>query len=149
MSAVRLGRARRFEAWAVSAILSGWTEEAGWLPKVRSRAEERRLARRMIARGWVIVARRRGRVVGFLARDGGELHALYLSRRARGQGIGRRLLEAAKAETPVLGLYAHEANAPARAFYLREGFLETGAGDGAGNDEGLPEIRLVWERGAA
>ncbi len=149
MREVRVRRAHRFEARAVAAILASWTEESPWLPSVRSRDEERRLASAMIARGWVTVARRRGRVVGFLARDGGEVHALYLNRRARGQGIGRRLLEVAKAEAPALSLYAHADNRAARAFYLREGFREIGAGDGAGNDEGLPEIRLLWERPAA
>ena len=31
-------------------------------------------------------------------------------------------------------------------FYVREGFTEVELTDGAGNDEGLPDVRLVWHR---
>jgi len=32
---------------------------------------------------------------------------------------------------------------------VRAGFQEVGRGDGADNDEGLPDVQMVWERNAA
>lgn len=144
----RIGTARRWEARAIARILWAFGEETPWLPQPRTRAEIRAMAVRLIRAGQVRVARRHGRVLGFAIRDGAELHALYVARPARGRGIGKALLDAAKAAEPALGLFAHEANARARAFYAREGFTEAGGSDGSGNDEGLPDVRLVWERNA-
>ncbi|MBF9034005.1 GNAT family N-acetyltransferase [Rhodobacterales bacterium HKCCE2091] len=91
------------------------------------------------------VALRAGRPVGFLSRRGSEVLTLFLARSERGQGTGKRLLDAAKAECPQLSLWTFAANDRARAFYAREGFAETG-GTAGDNDEGLPDIRLEWSR---
>ncbi len=140
--------ARPGDAPEIAAILSGWTDETAWLPRVHSRAEDREHADDLIRRGWVSVARDSGQVLGFMARAGEDIHALYVARPARGQGIGKALLDHAKARASRLGLWAFEANLRARAFYRREGFREVARGDGAGNDEGLPDIRLEWSRHA-
>ena len=84
--------------------------------------------------------------VGFLARRGAFVHALYLAPRARRRGIGSALLAAAKATSERLTLWVFAANLPARAFYATHGFQAVEAGDGSGNDEGLPELRLEWRR---
>ena len=88
--------------------------------------------------------REQGRVAGFLVRDGDILHALYVHPVLRGQGFGRALLAEAKAEAGVLRLWVVEANAAARAFYARQGFVEAARSAGLGNDEGLPDILMVW-----
>lgn len=88
--------------------------------------------------------REQGSVAGFLVRDGDILHALYVHPRRRGQGLGRALLAEAKAEAGVLRLWVVEANAAARAFYARQGFVEAARSAGLGNDEGLPDILMVW-----
>jgi GNAT superfamily N-acetyltransferase len=113
---------------------------------VRTRTEEARLIRRMVRRGWVHVARRGARVVGFIAAGEGEIHALYLLPEARGQGIGQALIAHAQARSPRLGLWAHAANHPARRFYAAAGFRPVSVG--ASNDERLTEIRFEWERAA-
>ncbi|MEC9103792.1 MAG: GNAT family N-acetyltransferase, partial [Pseudomonadota bacterium] len=101
---------------------------------------------RLIDLGWVRVAVD-GVIRGFLAREGAYVHALYVARGARGSGIGRRLIEDAKAQVDQLELHTFEANAGARRFYLRMGFAEAERSDGARNDEGLPDIRYVWQAG--
>ena len=143
---VEIVPARPADAAPCAAILSDWIERTAWMPRIHSRAQERAFLRDLIGRGWVRVARRDGDVVGFIARDGGEVHALYVAEGARGGGLGRRLLNDAKAARPALGLWTFQANVRAQAFYLREGFREVGRSDGAGNDEGLPDIRYEWSR---
>jgi len=85
--------------------------------------------------------------MGFLARDGEEICALYVQGEAKGRGLGRRLLDHAKAESPRLHLRTPEANMRARQFYARAGFVEAARGSGAGSDENLPDIHYVWTRG--
>ena len=93
----------------------------------------------------MIVAERGGAVAGFLAVDGeGFVAGLYVAGPARGQGVGTALVEAAKAARPEgLTLWTFVANAGARRFYARHGFVEAGRTDGE-NDEGLPDIRFDW-----
>lgn len=146
MTPVRITRARRWDAPALARILWDFGDEAAWLPRVRSKTEEAALVRRLVRRGWVSVARRRGRVVGFIAAGEGEIHALYLLPDARGQGIGQTLVSHAQAREPKLGLWAHAANHPARRFYAAAGFRPVAVG--AANDERLTEIRFEWESAA-
>lgn len=140
--------ARPGDAHACGAIMSDWVDETQWMPRIHTRAQNRGFLSDLIARGWVIVARRCATPVGFLARDGGEIHALYLARSARGQGLGRDLLdrarEQAKESGQGLGLWCYQANEAACGFYLREGFREEARSDGAGNDAHLPDIRYTW-----
>ena len=138
--------ARPTDAEAIGTILSDWIDETPWMPRIHKRAEEQEFARDLVARGWVNVARRCGRVAGFLARDGEEIIALYVAAHARGQGIGTALLKRAQKATPRLSLWAFQFNTPARSFYEAHGFVEAERTGGARNDEKLPDIRYVWER---
>ncbi len=133
------------DAPAISAILSGWIDETPWMPRVHSHDEELGFGRMLVAKGWTLVARRAGEVLGFLAREGEAVHALYLRPDARGQGLGSALLARAKSESARLVLWTFQANPGAQRFYLRHGFTEAERSDGAGNDEKLPDIRYVWE----
>jgi ribosomal protein S18 acetylase RimI-like enzyme len=141
---VTLRPARSTDAGAVAAILSGFIDDTPWMPRVHTRAEDLSFAGMMIDRGWCSVAEADDRVVGFLSRDGAMIHALYLRPDFCGQGIGRELLGAAKAASTQLKLYTFQANTGAQRFYLREGFTEVQRSDGAGNDEGLPDIEYHW-----
>ena len=135
--------ARPADAAALGAILSDWIDATPWMPRIHSRDQDRGFAARMIAEMTVTVA-----VVdapaGFLARRAHFIHALYLTADARRGGIGRLLLDDAKAGARRLTLWTFQANHPARRFYVREGFAEVERTDGAGNDEHLPDLRLEW-----
>lgn len=142
---VRLRPARPRDADGMAGILSGWIDATPWMPRIHTLEEDRWFAGHLIEEMAVTVAvDRRGRVLGFLARREHFVHALYLAEDARGQGIGARLIAAAKAESPHLELWTFAANTGAQAFYAREGFAVAEAGDGSGNDEGLPDLRLEW-----
>lgn len=140
--------ARLTDAGAVGGILSDWIETTAWTPRVHSRAQDIGFADTMIARGWVDLAMDQRRVIGFIARDGDKLHSLYLAAGACGRGIGRQLLDSAKANRARLEVWTFQANVEAQKFYLREGFVEAKRTMGQGNDQGLPDIRFVWRRGA-
>mgnify|MGYP000754045670 FL=1 len=126
------------------AILWAFTRHTPWLPLVRSRLTDLRMMLQVIRRGWVHVAFDAHGPAGFIARDGACIHALYIHPRARGTGLGRALLDQAKTDQPRLILWVLAANRPARGFYARQGFVEAGQGGGLGNDENLPDIRMVW-----
>lgn len=132
------------DAGAIANILSGWNAATPWVPRMHSRASEKQFAQMLVDRGWTTVARVNGRVRGFLSRHGAEIHALYMAPAARGQGLGKALLDHAKSQSRDLALYAFQANQGACRFYLREGFTEAFRTDGAGNDEHLPDIRFIW-----
>lgn len=142
-----LRAATDLDAGAVGALLGGFAERTAWMPRLYTGAEDIAHAGEMIRRGWVTVACKPS-VVGFLARDGAEVNALYIAPEAQRQGIGAALLGAAKAASARLELWTHQANAEARAFYAAEGFAEVEMTDGAASDEKLPDVRLVWERAA-
>ncbi|MBY5987544.1 GNAT family N-acetyltransferase [Roseovarius atlanticus] len=84
------------------------------------------------------------RLAGFILCTGPELHALYVHPMAQGQGVGRLLLQDAKRERDRLNLWVAEENTGGRRFYCRHGFAEKTRADGARNDEGRPEILMVW-----
>ncbi|MCG7518681.1 GNAT family N-acetyltransferase [Ruegeria sp. Ofav3-42] len=142
--------ARSTDAGATGEILHGFALENEWMPELHTQAETIAFCGRMIDLNWVTVAETDQGVVGFLALNGAEIHSLYLSPNARGQGIGQKLLEHAKSCRSHLSLFAFQANLPARRFYERNGFAEVARSDGAGNDENLPDIKYVWtSKGAA
>lgn len=137
------------DAGQVGAILSQFIDTTDWMPRLYSRAQELGFAGLMVDRGWVSVIEPQGQgtgIAGFLAADAGYVHALYVACEQRGHGWGRHLLDHAKTAAARLELRTFADNSGAQRFYLREGFREAGRGNGADNDEGLPDILLVWER---
>jgi len=98
-------------------------------------------------RGWVRVLHDARGPTAFIARDGARIHALYVHPRVQGRGLGRALLNDAKHAAPQLELWVAEANQDARSFYAAQDFAEMARGIGAGNDEALPDIHMLWHRG--
>lgn len=70
-----------------------------------------------------------------------KIGALYCLR--TGQGVGKRLLDQAKAGRDFLWLTTHEPNLAAQKFYRREGFVATGTGPPT-PPETLAVIRMEW-----
>ena len=143
---VAIRAARSTDAGAVGTILSAFIDDTPWMPRIHTRAEDLSFAGYMIDKGWVTVAETGGRVKAFLALKGDVVHALYVAPSAQGQGLGARLLDFAKADQARLCLWTFQANLRAQAFYARHGFAEVERTNGAGNDEQLPDVRLVWKR---
>ena len=94
----------------------------------------------------VWVAEAAGRIVGIMVLRGESLDQLYVGPAAQRRGIGRRLLEHAKARRRRLRLFTFAANEPARAFYERHGFRAIAFGDGTTNEETAPDVLYEWTR---
>ena len=92
----------------------------------------------------VIMAYDAGLPAGFCALRGDELAALFVHPEHWRKGIGKGLMERAKAAHNRLELGVYEKNRNALAFYRAGGFelLERGVCDHSGETE----LRLVWER---
>ncbi len=142
-----LSRAHIWNVPRLAVILWSATRAVPGRACARSRADDLWLLGRVTWQGRVRVARVGGRIAGFLLRDGSRVHALYVAPEWRGQGVGRALLRDAQARAGVLDLWVLAENLRARRFYRGAGFAEAGYdGRGGGNDEGLPDIRMVWTR---
>ena len=132
------------DAGRCAAILNDWIDARDWMPRVHSHAEVEAFYRDFVfARRevWVIGEP----VAGFMAldREADVVTALYVA--TPGRGLGRTLLEQAKAGREALELWTFVANEGARRFYAREGFAEIRQTPGD-NEEGLPDVLLRWER---
>ena len=93
----------------------------------------------------VWLAEEDGAVVGVLVLGEAELDQLYVVPERTGQGVGAALLRRAQQLRPGgLSLWTFAANAGARRFYARHGFVEVERTDGAGNEERAPDVRLCW-----
>ena len=138
--------ARSTDAGKLARMLSQAVSSNAWKPKLHSEAEDISHIGSLIDRGWVTVCERAGEVAGFLALDGATVQSLYVAQNAQKQGIGTTLLKAAQAKCDRLTLWTFEANEGAQRFYARQGFTEAERTDGSGNEEGLPDIRMTWQR---
>jgi GNAT superfamily N-acetyltransferase len=90
-----------------------------------------------------------GRLAGFIAWQEGWVDHLYVDPQHHGRGIGRALLDEAKADQPHLNLWVFQVNHRARRFYERQGFTLAEETDGSGNEEREPDARYVWSRAEA
>ena len=144
-----LRAAQPTDAGATGDVLWKYLCETNWIPQLYTAAETIGFCGTMIDRGWVTVATVQGRVEGFIARDKNEIHALYVTRKVVGHGVGKQLLNDAKSQTQQLDLWTFQAATGAQRFYLRQGFVEQDRSDGTRNDENLPDIHYIWTRKAA
>jgi RimJ/RimL family protein N-acetyltransferase len=103
----------------------------------------------LMVRHAVRVAEDGGRPVGYIGYGQDDQHGpmvlhLYLDPAWLRRGIGSRLLaEAMAALGPRLSLFCIARNAGARAFYEAHGFRAAATSDGAGTEEGEPDILFV------
>lgn len=124
-------------------IFNAWVDAQDWMPRVHSKKGVRAFYRTVVFAEWhVWVAG--DPISGFLAMDQSEEMVMALFVATPGQGIGKALLDHAKAGRDRLRLLTFVANTGARRFYAREGFVEVSRTPGD-NEEGLPDVMLRWE----
>jgi GNAT superfamily N-acetyltransferase len=92
----------------------------------------------------VLVAERRGEIIGYCAYRGGWIDHLYVHPEHQGQGIGSTLLKRAMQVEDALRLWTFQKNAQARTFYERHGFRLVRTTDGSGNEEHQPDALYEW-----
>lgn len=86
-----------------------------------------------------------GLIVAMLALSDTMVEQLYVHPQRTGEGPGTLLVDLAKERRPDgLELWTFQANAGARRFYRRHGFVEVEWGDGTGNEQRQPDVRCVW-----
>ncbi|MFM5923459.1 MAG: GNAT family N-acetyltransferase [Novosphingobium sp.] len=85
-----------------------------------------------------------GELIGFIALQPGWIDHLYVRPDRLRRGIGARLVAFAQRQQSKLRLYTFQANARARAFYERLGFVIEELTDGARNEEKMPDITYLW-----
>lgn len=133
---IRLARSDELQACA-DLYVRVLRETFTWIPKDRHKAED---FLRAAEEEDVFVAVEDGRIVGLAAlyRPQQFLHSLYVDE--RGRGVGKALLDhVIAAAGGRLSLKCQTANLGAQAFYVREGFRCTEAGE----DGGVAWLRFV------
>lgn len=117
-----------------------------WMPDLHSPADDRIYFAAVLRRENVLVARQGDAVAGFIAIHQDWLNHLYIAPPYWRRGIGATLLKAASKELSELQLWTFQQNHAARAFYAAQGFTEVELTDGSGNEEKLPDVRMIWAR---
>jgi GNAT superfamily N-acetyltransferase len=114
-------------------------------PGVHPEAEVREWLSARVTEDETWVADLDGEVVGYTRSTATWLDDLYVRPDQARHGIGSALLDLVKGLRPGgFGLWVFETNEPARRFYRRHGLAEVERTDGAGNEEGAPDVRMVW-----
>jgi putative acetyltransferase len=92
---------------------------------------------------WVIVEEA-GRPLGFMGMTGATMDSLFIDPAHHGRGLGRAMVEHARALAPELSVDVNEQNQGAVAFYRRLGFREVGRSptDDSGRPYPLLHLRL-------
>lgn len=135
-------RAVADDAPACAAVINAWIDGTDWMPRMVSAADIEAALRDGLPRREAYVVG--DPVEGYLSMDPEEAHiwGLYVAR--RGAGLGKALMDRAKAGRDHLRLNSHAANGAAHRFYAREGFVQTTAPWRGG--DGIDEIRMEWRR---
>ncbi len=107
--------------------------------------DSRRIFRENIApRCQLWIAKRHGKVVGFLAIRGSYIDRMYVKPSDQGCGVGTALLDKARELSPAgLELHTHQENHRARAFYAKHGFHPVRFGVSP-PPENEPDVEYRW-----
>ena len=137
--------AQETDAPAMAMVLSNWIDETPWMPRLHSRADDLGFCEKLLERAEVWVADTTAGI-GFLARQGESIEALYLAPSIRRAGWGKALITAIRTDRARLSVWTFQANKAAIAFYQAVGFHISDFTDGAGNTEKLPDCYMIWTR---
>lgn len=136
------------DAAAIAAVFSPSVRLLTFLPRLHTVEEDSRfIAGRLLPECDVLVAEHDGRIISFLARDGEDIRLMHTHPEHIGRGAGHMLVERAKQSgVRALQAWCFQANVPARRFYERHGFHAVRFTNGAGNEEGMPDMLYRWEQ---
>lgn len=112
------------DATACAQIIRDWGGETPWMAPLDDLEPMAASWRDLLRADMAWVAEKEGRVFGFCVREDDNITGLYVAQAARCCGVGKRLLDLAKADRDWITVWAYEANTQARKFYRREGLVE-------------------------
>lgn len=142
-------RARVDEAGPIAAVwLRSRTASAPDIPAPAQADDEVRIwfEEVVLSTKEVWVAEDTDAIVALLVLEEEWIDQLYVDPDRVGQGVGGLLMAIAKEQHPDgLKLWTFAANAGARRFYERHGFVATASTEGD-NEEGAPDIRYEWPK---
>lgn len=142
-------RARVDEAGPIAAVwLRSRTASAPDIPAPAQADDEVRIwfEEVVLSTKEVWVAEDTDAIVALLVLEEEWIDQLYVDPDRVGQGVGELLMAIAKEQHPDgLKLWTFAANAGARRFYERHGFVATASTEGD-NEEGAPDIRYEWPK---
>ena len=90
-----------------------------------------------------LVFEHEGNIAGFISLAGSRICAFFVAPEMQGKGIGRALMEQAKALKGRLSLKVYKENENARCFYEKSGFKA--AGEELDEFTGCMQILMEWE----
>lgn len=129
------------DAWYTASVVAH-----SFLPTEFFPAERERVATQWLPMAETHVAEIDGHVVGFVALVGNEVGAIFLRPDHHGRGIGRALMDHARARRPMLELDVFERNEVGRRFYDAYGFEFVSAHPDPLTGETQHRLRLAPER---
>lgn len=94
------------------------------------------------------VAERNGCILGFIGMEGNHVAMLYVADEARSRGVGGRLIEWAKKQSPHLSVDVNEQNPRAAVFYIKRGFVPAGRSEVDTQGQPHPLLHMVWDEEA-
>ncbi len=141
MTEVVLRRARQADADAMARIVCDWETATEWMDSPYTAQEIAGLIREALPDREIWVAGEP--IEGYLSFDPAVSRVGGLYCRTTGAGVGKALMDKAKAGRDFVWLHTHEANEAAQRFYKREGFKEVSRHDGDIH-ESLREVRMEW-----
>lgn len=121
---VQYRKALASDAMACAQIIHAWDAEVPWMVPLDHLEPMAEFWGEMFADDPAWVAEIAGHVVGFCSRTDDNINGLYLLAEARNLGVGKALLDLAKADRDWITVWAYEQNPAARRFYRREGLVE-------------------------
>ena len=117
---------RKYESTDLEDLLSAWAAASAvahpFLSEQFLEQERRKILSVYLPNAETWVWETDGRVVGFVALLGNEVGAIFVDPRFQRAGIGRALMDRARASREDLEVEVFKANALGRAFYARYGF---------------------------
>lgn len=139
---MRLRPATPGDAPALAALHIAAMRTLTFLPQLHTVEEATAwMAGEVLPRHRVQVAEQDGEIAGYVAFDDDWIHQLYVHPDRHGQGAGAALLDQVIADGRPRQLWTFQANARARGFYERRGFVAVEFTDGSGNEEETPDVR--------
>lgn len=133
---------------AAAVMRASYDERLPWLAGKHTPAEDQAFFRDRLLPSFELWGAFDGAgMIGLLAFRDDWIDQLYILPSHQGRGVGTALLDIAKTTSRELMLRTFQANAAARRFYERHGFVIAEETDGSGNEEREPDVLYRWRRG--
>jgi GNAT superfamily N-acetyltransferase len=130
---------------AMAKVLSGWIDDTLWMPRIHTLAKDFAFCQSLLKTTEVWVADASDGL-GFVARHGDRIDALYLALGLRRKSCGTALLNPVQQDRTTLLLWTFQAKDAALRFYEANYFHISDVTLGEGNIEKLPNLHMTWTK---